>query len=635
MRLKQLGPKSLYLFILYLLLLSSSLSAFAQSLPVPAETEKEKFTNKKAGAKSVDNSKLYKKAKQAEQSYGVDDQATARSFVQIGDDLSGKGEYQKAETYYKRAAEAYQSSGSKEELATVQRKLAKVQEEQNKVKEAIGNYGKAASNQEDPVAKSLNANDQQRMKTNDLELKEDYARRNVDMLSRSEKGVSQVKVEMSDALNQLAVTQRLQNKQEEAVKTLSRSIALDDQPKASAEKVIGDLSKDLVKNNKFEEAIALQLNLLSAADSTKNELLKINTLTQLGMLYAQQKMDTAAERNLLAAYQLATSLHLTKPAKDALLQLVDLYNNTGRQAKAQQLSIGFLDSLDDLLARDSSLLDMKAFEEIEGRIQKLEEEKALQATLLEQTRRNNYLLIAVALVILVSLVFIAKAYYTILKRNKKIRLQSLRREMNPHFVFNSLNSVNQFIAENDEIKANKYLSSYSTLMRTVMEHSGKDFVPLGVELDHLEKYLSLEYQRFSTQFNYDIIVDPAIDKMEVAVPNMVIQPFLENAVWHGLRYKQDKGLLSLKIEKKGEQLQISIQDDGIGIAQSMALKTTHQKQHKSLGMANTKERITLLNQLYQSGIVYTVTDLFASGRQGTLIEISLPILKYSYEIEHA
>ncbi|RYD99310.1 MAG: tetratricopeptide repeat protein [Sphingobacteriales bacterium] len=637
MWLKQLGLKSLYIYICVLFLRGGGLVASAQSLPVKPEPELEKISNKKAVSPKTgyNSNQLSKRAKQVEQSFGSDDAATATGFVQIGDDLTGKGEYQKAETYYKRATAIYQSSGSKEELANVQRKLAKVQEEQDKVKEAIGNYEKAASNQDDPLAKSLNANDLKRMQAPDQERKEEYARKNVEMLSQSKYRVPQVKVELSDALNQLAVSQSLQNKQDEALKTLSRAIAMDDQHTAGKEKVIEDLSKALVKDNKYDEAVSLQLTMLATADSTRNDLLKINTLIQLGTLYAQQNKDTAAEQNLMAAYQLATALHLTKPAKDALLQLVDFYNNSGRSAKAQQLSIGFLDNLDTLLAKDSSLLDMKAFDAIEGRIQKLEEEKALQATLLQQTRRNNYLLIAVALVILVSLVFIAKAYYTILKRNKKIRLQSLRREMNPHFVFNSLNSVNQFIAENDEIKANKYLSAYSTLMRTVMEHSGKDFIPLGVELDHLEKYLSLEYQRFSYQFNYEIQVDPLIDKMELSVPNMIIQPFLENAVWHGLRYKKGKGLLTLQIEKKDGLLHILIKDDGIGIEQSKALKTVHQKQHKSLGMENTRERIALLNQLYHTKIGCTITDLSAPGQQGTLIDISLPVLKYSYETEHA
>lgn len=637
MWLKQLGLKSLCVFVCCLVLTAVGPKASAQSVPVTPDpamegVRKQESVNAKKG---YSNNSLSKKAKQVEKSFGSDDEGTANGFVQIGDDLAAKGEYQKAETYYKRATGIYQSSGSKEQLANVQRKLAKVQEEQNKVKEAIGNYEKAASNQNDFVSKSLNTNDLQRMQTNDPERKEEYARRNVEMLSQSKYTVPQVKVEMSDALSQLAGTQRLQNKPDEALKTLSRAIAIDDKQSVGKEKAIEELSKDLVKQNKYDEAIVLQLNMLATADSAKNDLLKINTLMQLGTLYAQQKIDTAAERNLLAAYQLASALHLTKPAKDALRHLVDFYNHSGQPAKAQQLSISFLDNLDTLLAKDSSLLDMKAFEEIEGRIQKLEAEKALQATLLQQTRRNNYLLIAVALVILLSLVFIAKAYYTILKRNKKIRLQSLRREMNPHFVFNSLNSVNQFIAENDEIKANKYLSAYSTLMRTVMEHSGKDFVPLGVELDHLEKYLSLEYQRFSSQFNYEIRVDPLIDRMELSVPNMIIQPFLENAVWHGLRYKEGKGLLTLKIEQQDGLLHILIKDDGIGIEQSKALKTTHQKQHKSLGMENTKERIALLNQLYQTKIICAITDLSASGKQGTLIDISLPVLKYSYETEHA
>lgn len=605
----------------------------AQSNTQDLEPRKKGYSKKMEGPSRSKSNSLSDVAQKAEMAFEEDDAAVAASsFVRLGDELSAKGAYEMAETNYKRAVDILKKSKSATGLAEVQRKLAKAQEELNKPKEAIANYSEAAFNQDNVVARDLNRNDMKRMQTPNLEQKEAYARRNVEMLTESPVKATQAQVEMTDALTQLANTQRLQQKSSEALNTLSKAVAADKESGFRTEQAAEDLTKALVKDHQWKAAIDLQNQLLQRADSSNNMLLKINALTQLGNLYAQQKQDTIAERHFLAAYNLATAAHLTKASKGALEELVAFYNRTGRASRAQQLSNDFIQNLDELLTKDSSLLDMKVLELTEKRIQKLEQEKALQARIIQQSQRNNYLLATVAAVVLLSLLFLGKAYFGILKRNKKIRLQSLRREMNPHFVFNSLNSVNQFIAENDEIRANKYLSAYSTLMRSTMEQSGKDFVPLAVELDHLNKYLALEHQRFSHQFDYKISVDENIDQSEVAIPNMIIQPFLENAVWHGLRYKQDKGLLTLQFLKKEQNILIEITDNGIGITQSKALKTNHQKQYKSLGMDNTKERIALLNQLYQSKIHLQITDLTTAS--GTIVSITLPIQKYTYEAEH-
>ncbi len=180
--------------------------------------------------------------------------------------------------------------------------------------------------------------------------------------------------------------------------------------------------------------------------------------------------------------------------------------------------------------------------------------------------------------------------------------------MNPHFIFNSLNSVNQFIAENNELEANKYLTSYSNLMRNMMENSNKDYVNLSVEIEQLTKYLELEKLRFADKFEYIIEVDENIDKDTAQIPNMIIQPNLENAIWHGLRYKESKGLLKLKFTKEGNKTVVFIEDNGIGLQESKNIKTKNQKLHESRGLKNVHERIYLLNKLYQKNIRFEVIE---------------------------
>jgi LytS/YehU family sensor histidine kinase len=199
--------------------------------------------------------------------------------------------------------------------------------------------------------------------------------------------------------------------------------------------------------------------------------------------------------------------------------------------------------------------------------------------------------------------------------------------MNPHFIFNSLNSINQFIANNNELAANQYLTRFSTLMRRVMENSKDDFVLFSKEAELLENYLQLEKSRFPDKFDYSIRIDDAILADEDAhIPGMLVQPHLENAIWHGLRYIDEPGFLQLSFTKKGNNVEVIIEDNGIGIAESKRMKTENQKKRSGRGISNTMERIRILNELYDQHIKCTVEDKSAPGR-GVKVMLVVPLLK--------
>jgi LytS/YehU family sensor histidine kinase len=285
----------------------------------------------------------------------------------------------------------------------------------------------------------------------------------------------------------------------------------------------------------------------------------------------------------------------------------------------------FLQNFDAIIQSDTTLIDAKIFQVTEEKIKQLEKEKELKDELIDKKNTFNFVLIGAVILLLLFFGLIIKALYAIKKKNKKIALQSLRREMNPHFIFNSLNSVNQFISQNKELEANKYLSNYSQLMRNIMINSNKDFVSLSNEIEQLKKYLDLEHLRFQDKFDYEIVIDPTLDTDAFFVPNMIIQPHIENAIWHGLRYKKEKGKLLLKVEPKSNTIIISIDDDGIGIAQSNALKTEHQKVHQSRGVSNTKERIALLSELYKTHITFNITEK-ELPLTGTIVTVEFPFI---------
>tara|TARA_R100001480_G_scaffold132508_1_gene129723 strand:- start:42 stop:638 length:597 start_codon:yes stop_codon:yes gene_type:complete len=195
--------------------------------------------------------------------------------------------------------------------------------------------------------------------------------------------------------------------------------------------------------------------------------------------------------------------------------------------------------------------------------------------------------------------------------------------MNPHFIFNALNSVNSFIASHDERAANKYLIEFSQLMRSVLENSEEDFIPLEKEIELLELYVKLEHFRFKNKFDYAIEISDELNVHEFVIPPMLLQPYVENAVWHGLRYKEEKGLLEIKFEQiDSETVKITISDNGIGRKKSKAFKTENQKKQKSKGMGNIQKRISILNEMYKDKVDVMVSDAF-ENEEGTRVELIL------------
>jgi tetratricopeptide (TPR) repeat protein len=233
-----------------------------------------------------------------------------------------------------------------------------------------------------------------------------------------------------------------------------------------------------------------------------------------------------------------------------------------------------------------------------------------------------YSLLAGISILLVSLLVFLRGNREKKKANKLLLLKSLRTQMNPHFIFNSLNSVNSFISQSDERSANKYLSEFSRLMRMVLENSKYDFVSLASEVKTLELYIGLEHLRFENKFDFRFEIDvSSVD--EVQVPPMLIQPYIENAVWHGLRYGEEKGTLKVSCAESKDSLHWVIQDNGIGRTRSKELKTKHQAEGKSTGMKNTEERLRIIKQLYDQEITLSVSDLKEDGT-GTKVELVIP-----------
>lgn len=531
----------------------------------------------------------------------------AGNYFSLAKELTNAGDYSKAEAYINKAIQFESGSKTKKNLAEYYRELARVQELQKKFEVASASYKKAAEFSTDSVQKQLNKNDATRLQHKSPKDQLQYLDQNARILSNTTNNSEKYQNYTQMATNNIAL-----NKNDEALENYRDALNTVDSNSEKSVLIKSEMVNILAASNDYGSAIALQEDVVMADHPHENMYVSVHQQVQqmlnLSALYVKVDSTAAALRTLEDAYKLAITKGNLKEAKESLNALAAFYKSNNQEQKASELYSGFLGQLDNLLSRDSSLIDKKLFLVNEGKIAELEQQQALKDELIQRKNRYNFVLIGSVVVLFALLLLIAKALLSIRKRNKQIALQSLRREMNPHFIFNSLNSVNQFIANNNEREANKYLSSYSNLMRNIMENSNKDYVTLSVEIDQLKKYLELEKLRFSDKFDYQFEIDPALNVDTVMVPNMIIQPNLENAIWHGLRYKESKGLLKLKFYKNGNKTMVIIDDNGIGLTESKKIKTKNQKLHESLGLKNVEERIRLLNDIYKSGIRFELKE---------------------------
>ncbi|RNC91835.1 MAG: sensor histidine kinase [Allomuricauda sp.] len=330
--------------------------------------------------------------------------------------------------------------------------------------------------------------------------------------------------------------------------------------------------------------------------------------------------------------------------KDATRKLSEVYRNQGDFSKALETYQDYVAVVDSLYVRKEQEISLgsRLNREIttkQNRISSLEQERELSQSkyslarteqqLSEERNKRQQLVIYSLLGAMLLLALTAFFLYRSTKQqklaNNLLALKSLRTQMNPHFIFNALNSVNHYIAKSDERSANRFLSEFSVLMRTVLENSEEDFISLSKELELLQLYVKLEHSRFPEKFDFKINLEEGLDVDSFEIPPMLLQPYVENAIWHGLRYKEEKGFLHINFDQINEHtLQIEIADNGIGRKKSAALKTSNQKRQKSKGMGNIKRRIAILNEMYKNKVDVKISDL---NDQGTGTKVVLQLKK--------
>jgi Tfp pilus assembly protein PilF len=417
---------------------------------------------------------------------------------------------------------------------------------------------------------------------------------------------------------------------ENTLNTLRSSKDVDKADEQSLQSTKEEITDALREQKRYDDEIdlrnqSIQFNLEAnnLAEVTKDKVEISKTLSAKGE-------NTAALREIEEAAKIADSLNNPREKANAFLVLADLYEKNGRSTQAlgaykkYSSAVAEVEKLNESESQERSNL-ISQQREIEELSKDVSFGRYEETATVSRQRLIIYGLTFILLITATTSYFIYKNAKASQVANQLLTLKSLRSQMNPHFIFNALNSVNHFIAQQDERTANKFLSEFSQLMRLVMENSQEDFIPLNKEQEILLLYLKLEHYRFRDKFEYEIQIDESINAETLEVPPMLIQPYIENAVWHGLRYKDTKGKLSLQFLKVDSHMVVKIRDDGIGRKRSAELKTQNQRKHNSTGIRNIEERLSIINKVYKTNYRVTIADV-TSGT-GTLVSIYFPLNK--------
>ncbi|HEX8038833.1 MAG TPA: histidine kinase [Chryseosolibacter sp.] len=343
---------------------------------------------------------------------------------------------------------------------------------------------------------------------------------------------------------------------------------------------------------------------------------------------------SAAIREAEEAARIATTIDNPLTEASAFLSLADLYEKNGQPGKALRAYKRYRDAIgrkeaqseSRLVERSELIRKQKEIEEYTKNISIGQREETIEQATVSRQQLALYGLLAIILIIGVTSFFIYKNAQASKLANRLLALKSLRGQMNPHFIFNALNSVNQFISQQDERTTNRFISEVSLLMRLVLENSQEDFISLQKEAEILSLYLKLEHYRFRDKFDYEIKMDENVNPEAIQIPPMLIQPYIENAVWHGLRYRNEKGKLLLHFYRQNGDLVAEVTDDGVGRQRSAELKTGNQKKHNSTGLKNIEERLAIINKVYRLDYRVHIED---RENNGTRVSVYLPVTDHS------
>lgn len=365
-----------------------------------------------------------------------------------------------------------------------------------------------------------------------------------------------------------------------------------------------------------------------------NKNLITNSLGNIGNIYR----DWNYYEKAIEYYTL--SIEVSKEIRD-IYNLMWLYRDISRMyADLGRYELAYENFVLHSAYNDTMMLDDYNRRLVQAQTQYEQEKTASEMELMQmRLQRNNYFIYGLGglslLIIVITVLLLRTSRLRSKQRleamNNKIAnltQKNLRSQMNPHFIFNTLNSIQYYVFKNDRIASNDYMTKFAKLIRQTLENSEHPSIPIKEEINALELYLELEALRFKEKFEWQINIDEEIDTYMYKIPTMLIQPYVENAIGHGLMHKDGKGYVHVGLKMDTDTIHCTIEDNGIGRKKAMEIKNNKNGNHKSLGTSITESRLRLVNSLYGKNMKIKYTDMTDKNGEacGTRVEISIPII---------
>jgi tetratricopeptide (TPR) repeat protein len=411
--------------------------------------------------------------------------------------------------------------------------------------------------------------------------------------------------------------------------------------------VLQSLSETYLARKDYDASLKISVNLTNFFKNSDDRVHLMTALMNVGKSYMGKNNLKAALKFTTEGLAIAKAGHAQQTMIEGYQLLSTIYSRTGHYDSAFFYSNKYNVLKDSVLthkflSRLNYYATVSEDDKKQTTLNLLDKDNKIKEVQLKQQSLVNKILIGSILFfaflgLIIFRNFSLKRNNDLLQNKRKqaelqqqaaeLKMQALRTQMNPHFIFNSLNSINRFILENNKPDSSRYLTKFSRLIRMILQNSQSSFISLKSEIESLELYLDMEAMRFDNHFTYKIMVSPELNTLRLQLPPLIIQPYVENAVWHGLMHKDEKGELEIEVVQEANSLLIKITDNGIGREQASKIASKSATKQKSMGMLITADRIAMIQSGSGNGSAVIINDLVhADGSAaGTEVLIKIPV----------
>lgn len=550
-------------------------------------------------------------------------------YIQAGKRHRNNSQYSKAIWYFQQAESMAENNKLDDLRAKSIHEMAVVFRRMNDNAQAHRLYIEAlewaeAVNDTFLIHCSLNGIGNVHFNYNDFEKSIEYYHRSLKFLGKTKRNLLGEAINM----NTLGEAWLFLNNSDSALYYLNKSFEINKQLNSKLGQAICYNGIGLVHHaeKNYQKAI-LSFQSALAIDQKDIDLIYVAMfLNSLGDTYLAMKNYPLAEQKLMEAYKIASKIGSRNEALDASSALSELYqktNNTALTLHFMKVKMAYNDSItNDLVKNNSEAMNtLYKAERQEREIIILKQNSELDRL---KMNRHKIISFSAFIIVLIAgiLAFVAFKQKQLKSKINQIETEQrlLRSQLNPHFLFNSLAALQNFIIQNDKMAASDYLANFSRLMRNILLGSRTDSIVLETEIELLEDYLKLQQLRFNNRFTFEITVDQNIDSSACTLPPMLVQPFIENSIEHGMREIKCDGLIKILFNKENDKLKIIIDDNGTGIKEN-----TKEKKHISLATKITKERLSNYQRLTKTTCdLEIINKSNESFNSGVTVVIKLP-----------